>query len=191
VDLAAALAADLAGLSRALDQPDVDLETELRRLIAELKRAVNSYLGLRMSIAVEGRELSFTTFTDRESQSQIASSLMLPLTGVSGLPGGSSLILYAAAPGAFVDLAADLSHALQLQLSAVVLDQHLPALRVRGCIEGLRSWSDVNRAVGVLIGRGHTPESGRAELRRLAALDSGNLHHAAAMVLAAAAEPRG
>jgi hypothetical protein len=142
-----------------------------------------------MAMTIDGRQLSFTTCTDSAASAQIATSLLVPLPTASGLVGGSSLLLYAAAPGAFVDLAADLSYALQLDLSALVLDQDLPGRHAGDGIEGLRSWSDINQAVGVLLGRGHTIESAHDELRRLAALDSGNLHHAAAAVLAAIVDP--
>lgn len=190
MDLVAALAAHLATLSQALDQPDVDLETQLQALIADLERAVTSYLGLRLTVTVEGHPLSFTTYIANEAHSHIATSLMLPLTAVSDLQDGSTLVLYAATPGAFVDLAADLSFALRLDLSTTVLDQHRAAPTGPDGIQGLQPWSDINQAIGVLLGRGHTPASARIELRRLADLDSNNLHHAAAMVLAEAAQPR-
>jgi hypothetical protein len=189
VDLAVALTADLASLSRALEEPDLDLETHLRRLIADLRRAVDSYLGLRMTVIVEGRRLSFATFTDIDPQPQIASSLMLPLAGATDLQDGSSLLLYAATPGAFVDLAADLGFALGLDLSALALDQHRATPTGYPGIEGLEPWRDVNQAIGVLIGRGHTIESAHGELRSLAVLGSGSVHHAAAALLATASEP--
>ena len=189
MDLARALTADLAGLSRALDEPNLDLETHLRTLIADLGRAVDSYLGLRMTVVVEGRQLSFATFSDPGSEPRIATSLMLPLAAASDLPDGSFLVLYAARAGAFVDLAADLGFALGLDRSAVVLDQHRASDIGYDGIDGLRPWHDVNQAIGVLIGRGHTIESARAELGRLAALEDGSVHDAAATVLAATTRP--
>lgn len=190
MDLPAQLAEDLAALSRALDQPEVDLGAQLQAFASDVARAVPSYLGFRFTMSIDGRQLSFSAYTDDRSQSQVASSLMLPLNTVSDLQNGSTMVLYAATPGAFVDLAADLSYALRLDLAAVVVDQHLAAADPGGGIEGLEPWRDINQALGVLIGRGHTLETAHVELRRLAALDSGSLHHAAAMVLAKAAEPR-
>jgi hypothetical protein len=182
VDLTAALTADLAALSRALDEPDVDLETLLQAVTADLEKAVDSYLGLAMTIALNGHELTLTTYN--RAQAQITSSLLLPLGAVSGAQAGSNLVLYAATPGAFVDLAADLNFALGLDPSAVVLDHHLTAPTGTDGIDGLQPWIDINRAVGVLIGRGHTPESAQAELHHLAMMHSDNLHHAAAIILA-------
>jgi hypothetical protein len=189
VDLAAALAADLAALSRALDRPEVDLETQLHTLIDHLQRAVPSYLGLRMTMIVEGRRLSFGTYKHNDVSSPIASSLNLPLSAVAGMDGSSSLVLYAAAPGAFVDLAADLSYALLVDLPDLVLDENLPESHAHDGIDGLPAQSNVNRAVGVLIGQGHTIESAHAELQRLASLDGGHLDEAAAAVLASARKP--
>ncbi|MDP9094782.1 MAG: hypothetical protein M3N95_18050 [Actinomycetota bacterium] len=55
-----ALAADLAALNHALDEPDVDLQEQLQTLTADLRRAVDSYLGLRMTFTLSASELSFT-----------------------------------------------------------------------------------------------------------------------------------
>jgi hypothetical protein len=188
VNLAAALAADLASLSRALDQPDVDLGTQLQALAADVARAVPSYLGFRFTLSIDRRQLSFAAYTDDDAHSQIASSMMLPLTADSYPHDGSTVALYAAIPGAFVDLAADLGFALGLDLSAVVLDLHRATPDGIDGIDGLQPWSDINRALGVMLARGHTFESAHVELRRLAAMDSASLHHAAAMVLAGAAK---
>ncbi|MDP9094783.1 MAG: hypothetical protein M3N95_18055 [Actinomycetota bacterium] len=106
------------------------------------------------------------------------------MSAISGAHGSSSLLFYAADPGAFVDLAADLSFALGLELSDLVLDRHLTLPRHGEGIDGFEFWSGINQAVGVLIARGHTPESARTELHRLADSDSGNLHDAARAVLA-------
>ena len=191
MDLAAALAADLASLSRALDQPDVDLGAQLQALAADVARAVPSYLGFRFTMSIGRRQLSFAAYTDGQAHSRIASSMMLPLTAVSDPHDGSTVVLYAAIPGAFVDLAADLSFALGLDLSADTVDGHRAAPASGGGIEGLEPWSDINQALGVLLAQGHTLESAHVELRRRAAQDSGSLHHAAAMVLADATKPHG
>jgi hypothetical protein len=51
---------------------------------------------------------------------------------------------------------------------------------------GLDEHSAINQAIGVLIGRGHTPESAQHELHRLAKLDHDDLRAAAeALILSA------
>lgn len=88
-------------------------------------------------------------------------------------------MLYAAAPGAFVDLAADMSYALGLAPALLPLDDDTAAPVQSSGITGLHAQAIVNQALGVLIGRGHTPETADEELKRLAARDGGNLHTAA------------
>jgi hypothetical protein len=102
---------------------------------------------------------------------------------------GSDLVLYAATPGAFIDLAADLNYALGLHPAALTLDDDLTEPVSGTGITGLTSQSTINQALGVLIDRGHTPEAARQELNRLAALDSGQLHHAADAILRSTTRP--
>jgi hypothetical protein len=140
-----ALAADLAALTQDLDRPDVDLDDLLTCFASSAKGAVASYLGMTITIAAEVHEISFTV---RDSSSAVATSLTIPLTAVTTTAGGSRLVLYASAPGAFVDLAADLSYALNVELAAFVHDDHL-GMRTEG--SGLDEYSTFNQAVGVLI----------------------------------------
>ena len=68
------------------------------------------------------------------------------------------MVLYAGAPGAFVDLAADLAWLTARPPSGFVLDEHLaiPPPTQPGTV--LHEASIIDRAVGVLIGRGYTPQ---------------------------------
>jgi hypothetical protein len=94
-------------------------------------------------------------------------------------------VLYAATRGAFVDLAADLSYALRIDPAKLILDSH-PVENPDGNgngLAGLAAHVTINQAIGVLIGRGHTPDSGRQELHRLAALDHGDLHASAQQIV--------
>lgn len=93
------------------------------------------------------------------------------------------MVLYAATPGAFVDLAADLAWVLRLEPTALALDQHLVVPVSSDGLVGLAEHATINRAIGVLIARGHTPASARGELRRQADLDSGDVPAAAQRVL--------
>jgi hypothetical protein len=173
VDISAALAADLAVLTQALDHPGIDLETGLRAFAANVKRAVASYMGLRMTIVLHSHDVSFSVHDDASIPS--ATSLLIPLAAVTPTHAASTLLLYAATPGAFVDLAADLSFALGIDLSRLVLDGDLAPVPDSTGLTGLTGHFAINKAIGVLIGRGYTPGSARDELHRLAALDPGNL----------------
>lgn len=182
MDISARLAHGLAALSQSLDSPGVDLEAGLRTLIADLRRAVASYTGLTLTITLDGQDVSVTVRDDEATtpvRMKHATSLLIPLDALTPAGTAGTLLLYAATPGAFVDLAADLSFALGGNGSRLVLDGHLDPPAVSTGITGLREHSAINQAIGVLIGRGHTPESAREELHRLAALDHDDLPAAA------------
>ena len=180
MDISAALAADLALLTQALDDSGIDLEAGLRAFTAGLKLAVASFTGMTMTIGLDGHDVSFTVHD--HATIHPATSLLIPLAPVTPTDTASTLLLYAATPGAFVDLAADLIYALRIEPTALVLDGHLdPPADAAGLtgLTGLDEHSAINQAIGVLLGRGHTPESAHHELQRLAALDHNNLHAAA------------
>ncbi len=180
MDLSAALAADLRSLSAVIHNADGGLEPVLRSLATELQSAVDSYVGLTITIASQGHRISFTT---SEPGAIATTSLSIPLAAVAGSETGSSLVLYATTPGAFVDLAADLAWVLEVKPSALVLDQHLAVPAPSSGVTGLRELATINRAIGALIEYGYTPESARAELRRQADLDSGEVPAAAQRIL--------
>ncbi|WP_157845273.1 ANTAR domain-containing protein [Pseudofrankia saprophytica] len=85
----------------------------------------------------------------------------------------TSLILFAAAPGAFLDLATDLSWLTNdsggLGTTGFVLDEDLTVPRDPAAPSGLKTQSTIDQAVGVLIGRGNTPEQAYQHLDMLAA----------------------
>ena len=184
MDISAALAADLALLTQALDDSGIDLEAGLRAFTADVKVAVASFTGMTMTIAFDGHDVSFTVHDDATIQP--ATSLLIPLATVTPTDPASTLLLYAATPGAFVDLAADLIYALRIEPTALVLDGHFDPRAGSGGITGLDEHSAINQAIGVLIGRGHTPESAQHELQRLATLDHDNLRVAAEAVIISA-----
>jgi hypothetical protein len=180
VNLSAALAADLGLLSAAIQHADGGLGPVVESLDTQLQVAVDSYVGLTITIAAEGHRISFTT---SEPGVTAHTSLSIPLTAVAGSESGSSLVLYATVPGAFVDLAADLGWVLEIKPMALLLDQHLAVPAPSDGVTGLREHATINRAIGALIERGHTPESARNELRRHPGLDGGDVAAAAQRIL--------
>ncbi|PZS36187.1 MAG: hypothetical protein DLM58_02275 [Pseudonocardiales bacterium] len=112
-------------------------------------------------------------------------SLLLPLPLICAAAPGSVLVLYAGNAGAFTDLAADLSWALGLPLSAFTLDQHThkhhPA--DKAIPSGLVVFSLINQALGVLIAWGRTHEQAHDELRRQATDTRSDLPTAAAAII--------
>jgi hypothetical protein len=170
VDISAALAADLAAVAKLLDDPHFDLETRPRDHAADLKRAVAAYIGVTMTITVDGHEISFTT-GDSADTAAAASALESPFTALNAAEEGSSLVVYAAAAAVFVDLATDLSFVLNIGPAALVLDERAAhrsgAGHDRPGMRGVDEFSRINRAIGILLARGHTPETARLELHRL------------------------
>lgn len=174
--ISGSLATDLAVLTRAVDDPEIDLEALLHAFTTAARLTIASYLGMTMTVAVDGHEVSVTV--DDHDTTPIAASLVIPLTAVSSAEAGSTLTLYAGRPGAFVDLAADLSYALGVDHTDLVLDDHLAP--TGSAVTGLDRHLAINRAIGILLERGHTPESARELLHRL---DPGNLHVTAEQLL--------
>jgi hypothetical protein len=164
VETSAALAADLKALTEVLDRPGVDLEALLHAFADDTKRAVDSYLGLTMTMTVDTHPVTLSTMDSTNA----ATSLRVPLDGLGAIEPGSVLLLYADKPGAFIDLAADLTFALGMPPDTLTLDDDLSPARQPPGVDGLLEQSRVNQALGILIDRGHLPGSAHAELHRLA-----------------------
>ena len=156
--IGAALAADLGILTAALDEPGADVLHSLCQLGVDAQAAVPSYLGLSVTVDGSDPPFTFTTVEDGTAD-DIRTSLRLTLSGVGdGRPSPSvALILYAATPGTFVDLSADLAWVTGRPPSDFALDRHLSVSAGSDTGTSLRTASVINQAIGVLIGRGYTP----------------------------------
>jgi hypothetical protein len=183
VEIHAALAAELAVLTEALDAPGADVAGSLLRLANEARAAVVSYRGVMVVIESADPPIAFTAFDDGAETGDIRTSLMLAsaIARRDALP-RVSLVLFAAVPGAFVDLVADLTWMTGHPLTEVILDQHLPVRVDDHAGAPLQNASVINQALGVLIGRGCTPEQAALELAARAA-DAGTDRHQAALHL--------
>ena len=184
-----ALAATLALLTAALDDPGADVAASMAAFAAEAHAAIGSYLGLTVSIgAGAGAAVTFTMLADSEQTSAICASLrmLLPDVASTGADGvGAALILYAGRSGAFVDLAADLAWLTGRELTDFVLDQQLQLPAQPDGTLALLTASLIDQAIGVLMGRGYTPDQARRELDADAARANTDRAGAAARILAA------
>jgi hypothetical protein len=183
MEIGAALAADLALLSDALDQPGDDMTDAVRLLADDAGLAVRSYLGFSLSTTGMEPTFSFLLMADDAEQDDIRASLVIPLSQlrrphVSAVD--VTVVLFASKAGAFVDMAADLAWILGCELSDIAVDQHLVPDRPAnvGWSQGERSV--INQAVGVLLGRGMSPGQAAGELDAQAA-HAGTSRHAAAV----------
>jgi hypothetical protein len=162
------LADDLDSLSDGVHNAGPALDDTLGTLIDDIRLVVRSYLGLSMTLRHYGFPVTLTALEDRADPDDILASLRLPLTTLADVEIGSVLDLYAGQPGAFVDFAADLCHALHVPSDQVVLDEHLIPPANESTLTGAGDLSHINQAIGILISHGHTPEEARTELRRRA-----------------------
>lgn len=188
------LAAELDLLTQALDLPGTDVAETVMRLAADARTAVASYLGLSVAITAIQSQFDLTVLDDRAGPDDIHTSLLVPLStspgaGRTGLA-SVALILYAATPGAFIDLAADLSWITGRTLEEFRLDEHrtLPSSHTEPT--SLRAMSAINQALGVLIGHGLSPEQAERDLYARAVSAGIEPYGAAMLILAALMPPK-
>ncbi len=170
MEIAAALAADLTVLAAAPDDPAIDLRKNLLLLMADIRLAVRSYLGLTMTVRAGGAQLHAAVWEDAARQQDAKSSLRLTLPAVErvGLAELGELVLYAGSSGAFLDMAADLSWLTGRHLTDFVLDDNLSIVDAVSELPGVAASSTINQAIGVLLGAGRTVTDAVVELDRRA-----------------------
>jgi hypothetical protein len=131
------------------------------------------------------QHITLTSIDHFTETSDIVTSLRLPMSWAA-MEAGSMIILYAGAPGAFVDLAADLS---LLAPPATRHDcsgrGHTAPVSESG-LTGAAESSTINQAIGVLIDRGYTPATAGAHLQHQASELQRDLHQAATRILKSA-----
>ena len=169
----------LAELSEALAEPGTDLQAILAVLIDDITAAVPSFLGLTVTLHIDGRTVTITA-TDPDLAARANASIKLPLGPIAGGPAGT-IIFYAHDTGAFTDLATSTRRALNLH-GQVVLDGHLHRIPTLGSTN-IHDTTTINRALGVLIARGYPPDQAAAELSRRAKHDGHTRARAAHEVL--------
>lgn len=183
---AAATASALTVLTEALDDPDTDIAHSLRLLTLDAAAAIPSYRGLTVVVPHSDPPLVVTTLATGSVAEDIHTSLRFSVPG-RGDPRKSSVVLitlYAGSPGAFVDLAADLAWLTGRPPRDFVLDQHLTHAAESPPEGHLHAASTINQAIGVLIGRGYTPQQADWQLDVQAAHHRTDRHAAAQRILA-------
>jgi len=160
---------ELGVLAAALQDPDADISTMLGVFVDDVNAAIPSYLGLQVTLQLDGAPFTLGTM-EAATAGAARTSLRLAVDPVYGAEPTSAIILYAAHPGAFVDLTAD-AERLWGRDGRVNLDQHLPARADRpgSAADDLRRRRDINRPIAVLMTQGHTPGRARERLHQIAA----------------------
>lgn len=182
------IADDLRDLFNSLDEPSFDADRSLAALRKDLKLIIRSSLGFTLRLG-GSQPVTLTSVDYFIRPDDIVSSLSVPLSWVSPDEVGSSIVFYAGVPGALVDLSADLAYALSLPLDSLSLDADLAPEFLRSGIAGLAEASTVNRAIGMLMGRGCTVMTAQAELGRMADDSSQSIQQSAAGLLLAINAP--
>ena len=182
------VAADLALLTEVLDASASDVAATLSGLVAEVTGSLPSFVGLSVLVGDHDTRVQVTTIKDPADAALIRTSLRFRLLGEARHDGPATasgvLVVYAAQPGALVDLAADLAWLTARPLSDARLDEDLDGPVTTSREGSLTPQSTVNQALGVLMGDGLTKEEAGAELDARAAANGVESHLAAAEILA-------
>jgi hypothetical protein len=177
VDISTALFNQLAQFANSVGLDAEILHLPLTNLAAHLRAVIPSYRGLQVTILFSDQPVTLTELIPQQTDGTVTTSLRVPLSLLGPRHDeGSRIIFYASTPGAFVDLAADLGYVLK----AAVMTDHLdgdgaasdaapyaepprclavdgdlpPNLEASG-LTGLSELTAVDRAIGILIDRGH------------------------------------
>jgi hypothetical protein len=165
MDLPRALAADLRDLAVDLSA-DGYTHTTLAMIEHNLRRPVPSILGASVTLhtpASPGAPVVVNFVGRTIDPHEISAALVLPLPGLTQ-PRAGSITFYAAQPDAFTQLRPQLAQALHLDPGQIDPQPPLPVKPVRPGADGLHDFAVVNRALGVLLNRGHTLDTARATL---------------------------
>ncbi|HEY6812133.1 MAG TPA: ANTAR domain-containing protein [Propionibacteriaceae bacterium] len=187
-----------------IGEDDQDLDDTLVALTTALHTTAASYCGFQLTIFENHSPVILSAFTDGQD-GPVGTSLRLPLGLVSSVDGDSRVVFFAGNPGAFTDLAADLSHALGgipveqsspaadgMDLDGTDVDGHrkvieldvdLPPLSHVSGLTGVAELTVLNRAIGMLMAQGHSIEQAHQVLRREAAAAGVEPHVYAARIL--------
>jgi hypothetical protein len=179
-----ALADDIRELFENLEESSFDACSSLASLRKDLKLIIRSSLGFTLRLG-GSQPVTLTSVDYFVQTSDIATSLRFPLSWMGPDEVGSSIVFYAGAPGALVDLAADLTFELSLPPDSLRLDDDLTPDLLESGVVGMVEASTVNHAIGALIGRGHTSETAQTELRRQAGEAQQSVYHSATRLLLA------
>ena len=187
-----AWAEELVLLSDALDIDGVDVASTMELLASAVVAAVPSYVGMSVRVTSPHGHVELVTTGDRDPIESVETSARIPLASLHPtlvLP--VVIVLYASVPGAFVDLAVDLAWITGRSLDDIGLDADLASAASDEAIASLSSLSIIDQAVGVLVGRGLTPEEALAELDAAGSRTSLNRHANAVKVLDSLSLPGG
>lgn len=177
----------LASLSALTEEPGAELSETVSRLSVAVGQAVESFCGLSVNAGDSHGIIRFSVGPNgvpAPVTSPARSSLRLSSTVLTtGMP-TLEIILLATRPGAFVDLAADITWATRPPPYALEVDRHLGSVEADGGdVEGLQAASAIDQAVGALLSQGTPGEQARSMIEARAQRDATTLAEAARRIL--------
>lgn len=143
-----------------------DMIDGVRWLKREVALAVRSFIGMTITLTIDGQSVTWTSIADWVQASDVRSSLEISLANTSNEPVAGVVTFYGEKSGAFKEMA-DLFFLPATWEKQPRLDQALKP-NLNSGVTGLQELTNISRAVGILIARGHTPQSGLEYLRRSA-----------------------
>jgi hypothetical protein len=203
VEVPTALLSDLTKLADGVGLDAGLLQAPLKALVAELRAAVGSYRGLQLIIVRDGQPVTLTDVSGPDEDGSITTSLRVPLSLLGpAYDGGSRVVFYASLAGSLIDLATDLGHVLKtatitaddpdrdravrdgdgragsahVRSPVLLLDADVPPNPAVSGLVGLSEMSTVDRAVGIMIERGHHPDVAYDALTEQAAAEGVETH---------------
>lgn len=165
MELPRALAADLRDLAYDLNAGGWD-RTSFALFEHNLRRSVPTALGATLTITEDSSNVPVSVHLVSRAVDpiEIASALEVRLTDL--LPAAvATVIFYAAQHAALDELGHQLAEVLDVQLHDLNLQPALPEHPLQPQVVGLIDLSTVNRALGVLMNRGHSITGAQDELR--------------------------
>jgi hypothetical protein len=185
VDLPQGFASHLRDLIESIGLDD-HVTRSLAALTTDVRTAVSSYLGLRLTVVLDGWPVTLTSFLMGDGLAPATSLRLVMSPTAAAFDAERQIVFYSSTPGAFVDLAADSAY-LQGRSEphgpAVAIDIDLPPITLVSGFTGLAEYVMINRAIGLLIDSGLLTDQARATLHRDAAVNGLPLHLHAAQLL--------
>jgi hypothetical protein len=160
----------------------LDLPRTIQRLEEAANTAVRSLLGWSLAITVNLADVTLTSMGPRVTAADIRASLRIPLTAFLTAGPAGSVVFYAAAPHAFIRLAANFTPTVGPAECVLHIDQDLNPDLTTG-LTGVRQMATINRAIDTMINQGETPEHARQHLQAMARLANTTLHQSAELML--------
>jgi hypothetical protein len=176
------LVADFDQITAPLMSSGMGLTASMQSLEGMARAAVPSLLGWSLSVKVDGACVTLTSIRPSTTAGDVRASMRIPLSAFLTADVDGGVVFYASKPHAFVRLAVDFVPALGPATRPLRTDQDLnPDLS--SVLSGVREMSAINRAIGVLIAGGDTPESARGRLQAAARTAERTLHQTAGDLL--------